>query len=184
MVLGEANSGLYKGELSVAPIIEEWFLNGDVSVNGQVIAQEQLIELDSGTANIIGPIDIVQKIFDATGVTGIMTNGSGCTSTLVGVYPCSQPPKLGFGFPSMEDAAVAGGNSGVSQNSTIFDVHASAFPLTNDGNGTCTSALIGVNISLPQSQNRNLWVVGQPFFQTHYLDFNVGEGTVGFANQK
>jgi hypothetical protein len=41
MVLGEADSSLYKSELSVAPIIEEWFLNGDVTVNGQVIAQEQ-----------------------------------------------------------------------------------------------------------------------------------------------
>lgn len=184
MVLGEADSRQYKGELSVAPIIEEWFLNGDVTVNGQVIAQEQLIELDSGTANIIGPIDIVQKIFDATGVTGIMTNASGCASTLMGVYPCSQPPKLGFGFPSMADAVAADGKSGVNRNSIIFDVPASAFPSIDYGNSTCASTLTGVNINLPQSQNRNLWVVGQPFFQTHYLDFNVGEGTVGFADQK
>lgn len=183
MVLGEADSKLYKGELSVAPIIEEWFLNGDITVNGQIIAQQQLIELDSGTANIIGPIDIVQQIFNATGVTGIMTNSSGCASTLVGVYPCSQPPKLGFGFPSMNDSAAASGNSGVSRKSTIFDVPASAFPVTNDGNGNCTSVLAGVNINLPQTQNRSLWVVGQPFFQTHYLDFNVGEGTVGFSDQ-
>jgi hypothetical protein len=150
------------------------------------LLKNKLIELDSCTANIIGPIAIVQQIFDATGVTGIMTHESGCASTLVGVYLFRQPPKLpvGFGFPSMQDAATTGGNNGISRKSTIFNVPASAFPLTNDGNGTCTSALAGVNINLPQSQNWNLWVVGQPFFQTHYLDFNAGEGTVGFANQK
>lgn len=84
----------------------------------------------------------------------------------------------------MEDAAAAGGTGGVSRKSTIFDVHESAFPLTNDGNGTCTSSPTGVNISLPQSKNRNIWVVGQPFFQTHYLDFDIGESTMGFVDQK
>lgn len=184
MVLGEADKNLYKGELSVAPIIEEWFLSGDVAFNGQVIAPNAFIELDSGTANIIGPISVVQQIFNASGVTYEMVNQTGCAPTLVGTYPCAHPPKLGFGFPSTSDAAqsAAIGNNTVSKESTIFDVAAASFS-SNNANGICTSVLAGQDIILPQAPNQPLWVVGQPWFQTHYLDFNIGDGTVGVADQ-
>jgi pepsin A len=184
MVLGEADKNLYKGELSVAPIIEEWFLTGDVALNSQVIAPNAFIELDSGTANIIGPISVVQQIFNASGVTYELVNQTGCAPTLVGTYPCSQPPELGFGFPSSADASqsAAAKNTTVSTKSTIFDVAAASFS-SNSTDGICTSVLAGQDIILPQAPNQPLWVVGQPWFQTHYLDFNVGDGTVGVADQ-
>jgi len=185
MVLGEADNKLYKGKLSVAPIIEEWFLTGDVALNGKVIAPDALIELDSGTANIIGPISVVQQIFNASGVTYELQNRTGCAPTLVGTYPCSQPPKLGFGFPSTSDAsqAAASKNSTVSKKSTIFDVAAAAFSAGDIG-GICTSVLAGQDIAIPQAPNQLLWVVGQPWMQTLYVDFNVGDGTIGVAHQK
>ena len=185
MILGEADKSLYNGELSVAPVLEEWFLKGDVAVNGKVIAADALMLLDSGTANIIGPISVVQQIFDASGVTYEIQNITGCAPTLVGTYPCSHPPKLGFGFPSISDAsqAAAKPNSTVSKKSSIFDVAAAAFS-AGSANGTCTSILAGQDIPLSQAQNQLLWVVGQPWHQNHYVDFNVADRTVGVADLK
>jgi hypothetical protein len=53
-ILGGVDRSLFQGELSVTPIIQEWFLLGDIAVNDKILLQDALIELDSGTANIIG----------------------------------------------------------------------------------------------------------------------------------
>lgn len=53
-VLGDLDPSLYSGNLTVAPIIYQWFLTGDLAINGKIIAQDLLIEMDSGTATIIG----------------------------------------------------------------------------------------------------------------------------------
>jgi hypothetical protein len=54
LILGELDSSLYTGDLSVAPIIQQWALTGDLALEGKIIAKNILIELDSGTATVIG----------------------------------------------------------------------------------------------------------------------------------
>jgi Eukaryotic aspartyl protease len=54
LALGELDTSLYSGELSVAPIIQQWALTGDLAINGKIVASDILIELDSGTATIVG----------------------------------------------------------------------------------------------------------------------------------
>lgn len=53
-VLGELDTTLYDGELSTAPIITPWVVSGDVVVDGKVMATDQVIEMDSGTATVVG----------------------------------------------------------------------------------------------------------------------------------
>lgn len=53
-ILGELDTSLYTGDLTVAPIIEHWVLPGDLVVGGEVQGRDLIIELDSGTATIVG----------------------------------------------------------------------------------------------------------------------------------
>jgi len=53
-VLGDLDTFLYDGSLSIAPILSEWFLAGDIAVGGNILQRDALIELDSGTATVIG----------------------------------------------------------------------------------------------------------------------------------
>lgn len=53
-ILGELDTSLYTGDLVVAPIIEKWVLPGDLVVSGVVQERDLPIELDSGTATIVG----------------------------------------------------------------------------------------------------------------------------------
>jgi len=54
LILGELDSSLYTGDLSVAPIIQQWALIGDLAIGGKIVANDILIELDSGTATVVG----------------------------------------------------------------------------------------------------------------------------------
>ena len=54
LTLGELDTSLYTGDLSVAPIIQQWALTGDLAINGKIVASDVLIELDSGTATVVG----------------------------------------------------------------------------------------------------------------------------------
>lgn len=54
LALGELDTSLYTGDLFVAPILQQWALMGDLAVNGKIVANDILIETDSGTATVIG----------------------------------------------------------------------------------------------------------------------------------
>jgi hypothetical protein len=53
-ILGELDSSLYNGNLVVTPVLEEWVVSGDLAINGTIFARDLVVELDSGTATIVG----------------------------------------------------------------------------------------------------------------------------------
>lgn len=53
-VLGALDKSLFKGELSTTSIIQEWALYADIAFDGKIIEKDTLIELDTGTATVIG----------------------------------------------------------------------------------------------------------------------------------
>ncbi|PMD39253.1 acid protease [Hyaloscypha variabilis F] len=181
LILGELDSSLYTGDLSVAPIIQQWALTGDLALEGKVIAKDILIELDSGTATVIGPIDAVTSLFNATGIQGVLQSTPD-GPLLTGYFPCDKPPTVGFGFPSASDAAAAANNStsSVSKKGSIFNIPTNQWAAANNGNNNCTAVLSGANVP----NITGLWVVGQAFFQGLYIDHNLANGTVGFAPLK
>ncbi|KAF2670570.1 acid protease [Microthyrium microscopicum] len=171
VALGFVDKSKFKGSLTTTPVIGEWFLNGDIAVNNKIVSKDALIELDTG------PISVVQQIFEATGIQGIMVNEAGCLPTLVGYYPCNEPPVVGYSFPP--ESTLANQTVGVSKRSSIFNIPVEAFKFKDNGNNNCTAIVSGQDFN--NSLTPDLWVVGHPFFQTHYIDFNVGEETVGLA---
>lgn len=54
LVMGELATGLFDGNLTVSPILAGWVVSGDLAVNGTIVGKDQVVELDSGTATIVG----------------------------------------------------------------------------------------------------------------------------------
>ncbi len=54
LALGDLDTSFYTGDLVVAPVLEEWVLKGDLTINGDIMASDLVIELDSRTAIIVG----------------------------------------------------------------------------------------------------------------------------------
>lgn len=162
-ILGELDSSLFNGSLATAPSSDEWYAQGDIVVGGTVIAKNQQILLDSGTANVVGPPAQVQKLFDAAGIQGVNLTLPGCTEVLTGYYPCAKPPAdVSFAFPT--------------GSSNRFSIEPSAFQEADDGSGNCTAIVAGIDFGI--------WIVGQAWFQGKYVDFNVVGNSIGVAQLK
>ncbi|KAH6667490.1 aspartic peptidase domain-containing protein [Halenospora varia] len=153
---------------------------GDVVFGGEVIERGARILMDSGTAVIFGPFDVVQKLFNLAGIQSIsritlLREGVNAT-ILTGYYPCATPPTFGFSLPSLANISLAESNmsSSVSNSSRVFNVVPEAL-VQNSTNGNCTSSIYG-------AKDLDLWLVGQPFFQGRYVDHDFENGSMGFAD--
>ncbi|KAE8445245.1 hypothetical protein EG329_013617 [Mollisiaceae sp. DMI_Dod_QoI] len=178
LIMGELDTEMYTGNLTVAPIyITGWATLMDLAVNGTIVAQDLTVELDSGTATIVGPIEAVSSIFEATGIQGVLQNSSS-GQQLVGYFPCDSPPTVGFSFPSQSNASTATGT--ISKNGKLFDIPTSVWAAVDNGDNNCTAVISGQDTAAFPG----LWVVGQPFFQGRYFDFSLADGTIGIAPLK
>lgn len=150
---GTVGTELFSGALTSVQARGEWEVAGDVSVNGRTIQRGASIITDSGTTIIFGPTRQVRRVFDAAGVK-YTEDSNGIT----GYYSCSSPPTIGFVF---------GGKT--------FNILPSALAFKKDGDN-CTASVHGT------TNFGNNWLVGQAFFQGKYIDHNIDDGTMGFAN--
>jgi pepsin A len=153
MYYGTVGTEEFSGALTSVHIDSEWEVTGGVSVNGKTIQQEASIITDSGTTIIFGPTQQVRSIFDVAGI-----KYSEYSNGITGYYSCNSPPDIGFVF---------GGKT--------FNILDSALAFKMDG-GNCTASIHGT------SDFGDSWLVGQAFFQGKYVDHNIDDGTMGFAN--
>ncbi|KAJ5123149.1 acid protease [Penicillium atrosanguineum] len=182
-VLGALDKSLFKGELTTASVvIQEWALYADIALDNKIIKSNALVELDTGTATVIGPFEEVIEIFKASGIQAVVqtTEDSGTTiKSVTGYFPCNQPPIFGFSIPSRKNATAAAKQHSklVSHRSSIFNIAPDQWIAADNGNNNCTAIVSGTS-SMPVE---GLWVVGQPFFHGTYVDHNLKDGTLGFA---
>ncbi|KAJ6780497.1 hypothetical protein PWT90_02973 [Aphanocladium album] len=145
----------FSGSLTKVPINEYWGVTGGATVNGKTVASNIRIVTDSGTTVIFGPTSAVRKVYQAAGIKEVATEQG-----IEGHYSCSKPPTVGFSL---------GGKN--------FNIDPKALAFKKDGDN-CTTSLVG-------SDNfGSIWLVGQAFFQGRYIDHNVDDKTMGFANLK
>ncbi|KIX05814.1 uncharacterized protein Z518_03786 [Rhinocladiella mackenziei CBS 650.93] len=164
-VIGTLDDDLFDGDLTTSPLVEEWFTYGDVVVGGQTLEGDAIIEFDSGSAAIVGPTDVVTKIFDSVGAR-ISSEETSEGLLLTAQVACDVNSTVGFRFPS----------------SNTFNISLGALlvPSTNASDPNCTISLVAQDFpDLP-----GLWVLGQTFFQGKYLDHNLDDQTIGIATLK
>lgn len=53
-IIGALANSLYQGDLITTSILFEWFFYADIALGGRIIKQNVPVELDTGTATIIG----------------------------------------------------------------------------------------------------------------------------------
>ncbi|CZR62087.1 uncharacterized protein PAC_11984 [Phialocephala subalpina] len=172
LILGELDTEMYTGDLTVGPIyLTGWAAMMDLAINSTIVAKDLTVELDSGTATIVG------RVTPSIGIQGVLQNSSE-GQQLVGYFPCDKPPTVGFSFPSQSNVSTA--TKTISKNSTVFNIPASAWAAVDNGSNNCTAIMSGQDFATFPG----LWVVGQPFMQGRYIDHNVADGTIGIAPLK
>ncbi|KAF2484716.1 aspartic peptidase domain-containing protein [Neohortaea acidophila] len=169
-----AVNGSYEGSYTVL---------GDFTVNGTIFAKDQVIIMDVGTDNIQGPLSVTKKMFDSFGwqtnlkvkppPPGGFNNGQGSAKTLLGYFDCSKPPTIGFSFPATSQLKKGQKGTNFNVSPDVWDV----YEHKHDA-GNCTSILGGINAL------GTTWLLGQSFFAGHYIDFNVQNETISYANLK
>ncbi|EED19138.1 hypothetical protein TSTA_024610 [Talaromyces stipitatus ATCC 10500] len=181
LYLGGAEHSRFLGELSVTEKHER-FVFGDVIFDNQTIHSNAEIMVDSGTTVIWGPIKYVQELFDKAGMQSVLrqsNNTGSLVRTLDGFYSCDHPPSFGFQFPSLANATTARlrKSTVVSHQSRVFQIYYSALAEnSSEDGGNCRASIHGTD-SFGDS-----WIVGQRFFRGRYIDHNVEENTMGFAD--
>ena len=101
-------------------------------------------------------------------------------SLIKGYFPCDKPPQMpvGFSFPAQKELQHSPENTTVSKQAKTFNILPSQWAFEDNGNNNCTAVIIGLGPG-------EGWVVGQPFFEGHYLDFFPGKNyTFGIADLK
>ena len=53
-ILGEVDDSLFKGKLTTSSIVQECALFADIVLDGIIVKHDALVELDTGTATVIG----------------------------------------------------------------------------------------------------------------------------------
>lgn len=145
----------FSGALTAVEATNYWSVNGGVTVNGEIVADNIDIATDSGTTVIFGPSSVVSQVFKAAGIKEVSTQNG-----IEGHYSCSSSPTVGFSL---------GGKN--------FNIDPKALAFKTDGDD-CTASLFGTG------NFGSTWLVGQAFFQGRYIDHNVDDRTMGFADLK
>jgi hypothetical protein len=155
-ILGGVDHSLFEGELShTEPNLDF----GPVFYNGSIVyktasetktIEDQVILLDSGTANVVGTLRTVEKIFRDLGIQAVNQTSAACQGVLYGYYPCDSPATVGF-----------------TVGSETFYIEPSAFKLADNGNNNCTATITAV----AELADFDFWIVGQTWFQGKYVDF-------------
>ncbi|KAH0838858.1 acid protease [Lanmaoa asiatica] len=159
LYLGGANSELYTGDFSYAPVTNQgyWEVNIDsIEGNGQTILSNVDSIIDTGTTLIVGVPSEVKTFYDALGGTDASsTAGPGFYT-----FPCNSFPDVSFTF---------GGTS--------FPISADTLNLgpVSSGSSDCVSGIMA------QDTGSSFWIVGDVFLQNVYTTFDFDNNQVGFA---
>lgn len=151
-ILGGVDISLFDGKLAFSPINP----GATVGITGDVVyknehgsgkLKSQVLVLDSGTANVVGPASQVRKLFKDLGIQTVKQKNEACSSVVYGHYACDSQAKVGFAVGRQ-----------------VFNIEPSAFKLADNGGNNCTATITAVD-------DFAFWIVGQSWFQGKYVDF-------------
>ncbi|TFK78906.1 acid protease [Polyporus arcularius HHB13444] len=171
-IFGEMDTSKISGEVTTVPTTprDSWTVRNTseadsplLVVDGKSFGQIRA-GFDSGSPNIIGPLDQVRTILQSVGYNiSQQTDDSGITVAL-GTYDCSRAPaRFGFSFPP---------------SSAIHYIDAGANVLNRTADGKiCTANVLGTSTVGPAD-----WSIGQTWFQGRYVQHDLDNNTISFAD--
>ncbi|KAK5168945.1 uncharacterized protein LTR77_006254 [Saxophila tyrrhenica] len=182
-VLGKRATHHLKNPLTTVPDLENTYIvRGDITLNNHIVLRSQYLILDSGTDNIQAPLPAAHRLFSLLNLHPHTASGANPVHPhhpvreLTAFFPCSRPPVLGFSFPPHAELKPG-------QKARVFNVLPEAWGVYPHGEDNCTSILGGTNaLDGLLGRGTGAWLVGQSFFQGHYVEFDLEGGTIGFGD--
>ncbi|RPD74058.1 acid protease [Lentinus tigrinus ALCF2SS1-7] len=169
-IFGEMDTSKISGEVTTVPTTtkDSWSVNTTrtdsplLVVDGKSFGQIQAT-FDSGSPNIIGPLDQVRTILGSIGYNISEQTNDGITVAL-GTYDCSRTPaRFGFSFPP---------------SSTVHYIDAGANVLNRTADGKiCTANVLGTS-----TVDSAEWSIRQTWFQGRYVQHDLDNNTLSFAD--
>nr|VWO95943.1 LMP1 [Ganoderma boninense] len=132
-------------------------------IDGKQVAHIEPI-FDSGTPNVIGPLDTVRSALQSVGYELLEHTDSQGITTVFGTYDCARKPaRFGFSFPPSTDVH-------------YVDLGANVLNRTADGK-TCTANILGTS-----TLDGPTWQIGQTWFQGRWVQHDLNASTIAFAD--
>ncbi|KAI0718151.1 acid protease [Cerioporus squamosus] len=172
-IFGEMDTSKISGEVTTVPTTtqDSWSVNVTseadsplLIVDGKSFGQIQAV-FDSGGPNIMGPSDQVRTVLQSVGYNiSQQTDADSGITVVLGTYDCSRAPaRFGFSFPP---------------SSAVHYVDAGANVLNRTADGKiCTANVLGTSTVGPAE-----WSIGQTWFQGRYVQHDLDNNTVSFAD--
>ncbi|KAI0770654.1 acid protease [Fomes fomentarius] len=171
LIFGELDQCKIKGNLTTLPTTprDSWTVDNSTAddspvlvVNGKSLGHIYAT-FDSGTPNVIGPLEQVRAALQSVGYNISEQTNDGITLAL-GTYDCSREAvRFGFSFPPSD---------------TVHYVDAEANVLNRTGDGKiCTANILGTSTVAPGE-----WSIGQTWFQGRYVQHDLDKNTIAFAD--
>ncbi|CDO72202.1 hypothetical protein BN946_scf184970.g54 [Trametes cinnabarina] len=174
LVFGEMDQTKTKGPVTVLPTTDQdsWqVLNATEAnstvlvVDGKPFAHIVPTLVDSGTPNIIGPLETVRALLQSQGYN-VTEQTNGFVTVALGTYDCARPAaRVGFSFPPSTEVH-------------YVDLEANVLNRTADGR-ICTANILGTS-----TVDAPFWSIGQTWFQGRYVQHDLDNSTVSFADLK
>ncbi|KAH9850180.1 acid protease [Lenzites betulinus] len=174
MNFGELDISKVSGNVTTVPTMpnDSWTVVNATAETAPVLFIDDkpfssiLATFDSGTTNIIGSLTHVRAILKQVGYNITEQTNKDNVTVAIGTYDCARTPaRFGFSFPPSETVH-------------YIDLAANVLNRTADGR-ICTANILGTStVDAPQ------WSIGQTWFQGRYVQHDLGNKTLSFADLK
>ncbi|KAL1937779.1 hypothetical protein VTO73DRAFT_12798 [Trametes versicolor] len=171
-IFGEIDTSKISGDVTVLPTTktDSWTVTNATAADAPNIVIDGtpfspiLATFDSGTPNIIGSLQQVRDILTLIGYNITEQTNEDSITVALGTYDCARTPaRVGFSFPP--STAVH-----------YIDLAANELNRTADGR-ICTANILGTStVDAPQ------WSIGQTWFQGRYVQHDLDNNTISFAD--
>ncbi|KAI0655435.1 acid protease [Cubamyces menziesii] len=170
VTFGPMDKSRIKGNVTVLPAMKNdaWQILNSTEADSPILVVDGkpfshiIPTFDSGGPNVVGPLDQVRKLLKSVGYN-ITEQTNDQITVALGTYDCARKPaRVGFSFPPSNEVH-------------YIDLKANVLNRTADGR-VCTANILGTS-----TVDAPLWSIGQTWFQGRYVQHDLDDNTLSFA---
>ncbi|KAH9891902.1 acid protease [Cubamyces lactineus] len=170
VIFGPLDKSKIKGNVTVLPAMknDSWQILNSTEADSPVLVVDGkpfshiMPTFDSGGSNIVGPLGQVRDLLTSVGYNITQQTNDGITVAF-GTYDCARKPaRVGFSFPPSNEVH-------------YIDLETNVLNRTADGR-VCTANILGTS-----TVDAPLWTIGQTWFQGRYVQHDLDNNTLSFA---
>ncbi|KAI0655434.1 acid protease [Cubamyces menziesii] len=171
VTFGALDESKIKGNITVLPAManDSWQILNSTEADSPILVVDGkpfthiVPTFDSGGPNLIGPLDQVRDLLTSVGYN-ITEQTNDHITVALGTYDCArEPARVGFSFPPSNEVH-------------YINLEANVLNRTADGR-VCTANILGTS-----TVDAPYWAIGQTWFQGRYVQHDLDNNTLSFAD--